>query len=177
MQNDSFDFETDEEDQYKSLPLPKDDPYAAKILDWFVLNGYHTFEREYEDHQPWLVCDSVRRLTGINKPLCEHDDHPVIYVDETYSYQLDHLVELATMTSSPCIWPFDLMEKLLAPLQDELQRSQSECNYEILPFEYDDSRCVWVFSRFNENDFAESRLDLKMREHFVLVDNVDALLS
>lgn len=177
MQNDSFDFETDEEDQYKSLPLPKDDPYAAKILDWFVLNGYHTFEREYEDHQPWLVCDSVRRLTGINKPLCEHDDHPVIYVDETYSYQLDHLVEIATLTAAHCERARAEMDQLLAPLQLELRINHFECDYEIESSEADGNRCAWITTRFNENDFKESRLDLKMREHFVLVDRVDALLS
>lgn len=175
MYHDSFDFELEDED--KDLPLPKDDPYAAKILDWFVLNGYNTFEREADDCGPWTVNESDRRFTGINKPLCDWWEHPLVHVDDTYCYQVDHLVEVATLTSIFCPLPLELMEQLIAPLHIELERTQSECDYELETCANEDGRAVWVVSRFNENDLAESRLDLKMREHFVLVDRVDALLS
>lgn len=177
MEYDAFDFEMEEEDQYKSLPLPKDDPYAVKILDWFVLNGYDTYEGEAEDLDPWRVNESNKRFTGINKPLCDFCDHPIVHVDETYSYQLDHLVEVATLTSIFCPLPQELMDQLIAPVQMELERMQSECDYELETCANDEGRAVWVVTRFNENDLAESRLDLKMREHFVLVDKVDALLA
>ena len=177
MQNDSFDFETDEEDQYKSLPLPKDDPYVVKILDWFVRNGFHT--QELFGHPPshWLVGDSQRRCTFIEKAGCEYLEHPLVHVDETYNYQLDHLVEIATLTAAHCERARAEMDQLLAPLQLELRINHFECDYEIESSEADGDRCAWITTRFNENDFAESRLDLKMREHFVLVDRVDALLS
>jgi hypothetical protein len=177
MQYDSFEFDMEEDDEPTSIRLPADDPYAVKILDWFVLNGYNTFERDDEDSDPWMVNESNKRFTGINKPLCDLCDHPIVHVDDTYSYQLDHLVEVSTLTSLFCSWPLELMDQLIAPLQEELERTESECDYEIETCGNEEGRAVWVVSRFNENDLAESNLDLKMREHYLLVDRVDALLS
>ena len=156
--------------------LPKDDPYAAMVLDWCVLNGFDSFEMEEEQPDPWMTQDAGNRFTFIGEATCTFVEHPTVIVDDENNYQLDHLIDVATMTALGCPLPLELMEGLIASLQNRLTEIDDGCTFEIEAYEHDHRRFIWVVSRLNEAEFDAQLLDAKMRAHFALVQEVEEIV-
>jgi hypothetical protein len=169
MLQDDFDYK----EGYRQHWLPDRDPYCTKLLDWFVLNGFNTFEENDDGLTQWVASDHPSRPTLIGVPLCDGWDHPVVYFDEQYSYELDHIVEVATLAAYHTALPLNLVEHLVLPIQQRLEIMHGDCSREVHPFEGDDIRSVWVTRRFTAEDFDIDVFDSIMREHFALVNEVE----
>jgi hypothetical protein len=169
MSQDAFEFE----EEYREHWLPDRDPYCTKLLDWFVLNGFNTFEGHDDGLTQWVATDHPMRATLVGTPLCEGRSHPLVIFDEHYSYELDHIVEIATLAAYHSALPIELMEQLVLPIQEHLEFVYGDCTREVMPLEIQDVRSVWVSRRFTAEDFDCDVFESIMNEHFALVNEVE----
>jgi hypothetical protein len=152
--------------------IPALDPYAIAVIDWCVMDGGDVIDEIVCENGPFPMyvkgCDIY-----IGPPTCE--DETGVYRDERYFFP-HHVVEVASLLEMGTPLPVELLNELVAPVQQRVAVSHDGHDIEVEVADMGTERCVWVVRRFTPEELESEQFADMMQAHFALTHEViDAL--